>query len=159
MIGERFPITPEGFKKLEEELSRLKSVDRPAIITAIAEARAHGDLSENAEYHAAKEKQGFIEAKIQDLEAKLSRAHVINISDIESDTVQFGARVTVIDEETEEKIVYRIVSDYEANIELKYISIASPVARALIGKKIGESVEVNTPKGVKYYEVLSVEFK
>lgn len=159
MIGERFPITPEGFKRLEDELGRLKTVDRPAIIIAIAEARAHGDLSENAEYHSAKEKQGFIEAKIQDLEAKLSRAHIINVSDIESDMVQFGAHVTIIDEESEEEIVYRIVSDYEANMELKYISIASPVAKALVGKKVGDSVEVSTPKGFKYYEVVAVEFK
>lgn len=157
-MSERFPISPAGYKKLEEELHRLKSVERPAIIIAIAEARAHGDLSENAEYHSAKEKQGFIEAKIADLENKASRAHVIEISQIVSDVVQFGATVKVVDEETDEEIVYKIVSDYEANVAQRHISISSPVARALLGKKAGESIEVITPKGSKYYHIVEFNF-
>jgi transcription elongation factor GreA len=159
MSNDRFPISPKGHKKLELELQTLKTVERPAIINAIAEARAHGDLSENAEYSAAKEKQGFIEAKILDLESKLSRAHVIDPSTIESDHVQFGAFVRIIDEETEEEIEYTLVSDYEADLEKKHISIASPVAKALMGKKVSDSIEVNTPKGVKYYEILHLEYK
>lgn len=159
MSEARFPITPEGLARLEQELHQLKTVERPAIIIAIAEARSHGDLSENAEYHAAKEKQGFIEAKILDLESKLSRSHVIDISQIESDTIQFGAYVSIADEESGVEAVYRIVSDYEADLAKKHISISSPMARALIGKKVSESIEVHTPKGLKYYEVLSISYK
>lgn len=159
MSGDRFPITPDGFKRLETELHTLKVVDRPAIILAIAEARAHGDLSENAEYHSAKEKQGFIEAKISDLQSKFSRAHVIDIDIIESDIVQFGARVSIIDEDSNEETVYRITSEYEADLTKKHISISSPMARAMIGKKVGDSIEVSTPKGTKSYEVLSISFK
>ena len=159
MSNDRFPISPAGYKKLEAELQQLKTVERPAVIIAIAEARAHGDLSENAEYSAAKEKQGFIEAKISDLESKLSRAHVIETSSIESDHIQFGAFVRIIDEETEEEIEYTLVSDYEADLEKKHISIASPVAKALMGKKVSDSIEVHTPKGTKYYEILHVEYK
>lgn len=158
-MSQRFPITPSGHKKLEAELHKLKTVERPSIINAIAEARAHGDLSENAEYHSAKEKQGFIEAKIADLDAKLSRAHVIDISQIVSDIVQFGATVKVVDEETDEVIVYKIVSDYEANVAERHISISSPVARALVGKKAGDSIEVITPKGSKYYNIVEFSFK
>ena len=158
-MPEKFPITPEGFKRLEAEIQRLKTIDRPAIITAIAEARAHGDLSENAEYHSAKEKQGFIEARINDLSAKFSRAQIIDISTISSKQIQFGALVTVLDEESEESIIYKIVSDYEADAAKKHISISSPVARALIGKKVGDSIEVNTPKGIRYYEILLIEYK
>lgn len=158
-MSQRFPITPSGHKKLEAELHKLKTVERPNIINAIAEARAHGDLSENAEYHSAKEKQGFIEAKIADLDAKLSRAHVIDISQIVSDIVQFGATVKVVDEETDEVIVYKIVSDYEANVAERHISISSPVARALVGKKAGDSIEVITPKGSKYYNIVEFSFK
>lgn len=144
---------------MEAELQRLKTVDRPTIITAIADARAHGDLSENAEYHAAKEKQGFIEAKISDLEARVARAQVINIEDVKSEVVQFGASVTVVDEETDEETIFKIVGEYEADIAKKHISVSSPVAMALIGKRIGESIEVNTPKGIIYYEILHFEFK
>jgi transcription elongation factor GreA len=158
-MPQRFPITPSGHKRLEEELHKLKTIERPSIIAAIAEARAHGDLSENAEYHSAKEKQGFIEAKIADLEAKLSRAHVIDIAKIESEIIQFGATVKVVDEDTEEELIYKIVSDYEADVARRHISISSPVACALIGKRIGDSIEVITPKGSIYYEVLSFEFK
>ncbi len=158
MAAERFPISPEGFKKLEKELQQLKSVDRPAIINAIAEARAHGDLSENAEYHSAKEKQGFIEAKILDLESKLSRAQILDTTGMVADTVQFGAIVKVVDEEADIEIIYRIVSDYEANVEKKHISIASPIARAMIGKKVGETIEIHVPKGIKYYSVLHISY-
>ncbi len=158
-MSARFPITPEGHKRLEKELHHFKTVERPAIIKAIAEARAHGDLSENAEYSAAKEKQGFIEAKINDLEAKLSRAHVIDITTIDSEHIQFGATVKVVDEESDVEITYKIVSDFEADIGKGHISHGSPVAKALIGKKIGSSVEVITPKGTRYYEVLTIEYK
>ncbi len=158
-MSARFPITPEGHKRLEKELHHFKTVERPAIIKAIAEARAHGDLSENAEYSAAKEKQGFIEAKINDLQAKLGRAHIIDISTIESDYVQFGATVKIVDEETEVKIEYKIVSDFEADLERGHISHASPVAKAMMGKKVGASVEVTTPKGHRYYEILAIEYK
>jgi transcription elongation factor GreA len=159
MTEERFPISPKGYKQLEKELLQFKTIERPAIIAAIAEARAHGDLSENAEYSAAKEKQSFIEAKIADLEARIARAHVIDETKIVSDSVQFGATVKIVDEESGEKIIYKIVSEYEANLELKMISYLSPVAKALIGKKVGESIEVSTPGGFKYYEIISIEFK
>lgn len=159
MSNDRFPISPAGYKRLEAELHHLKAVERPAVIMAIAEARAHGDLSENAEYSAAKEKQGFIEAKISDLDSKLSRAHIIESSTIESDHIQFGAFVRIVDEETDEVIEYTLVSDYEADLEKKHISIASPVAKALMGKKVSDSIEVNTPKGIKYYEILHIEYK
>ncbi len=155
----RFPITTEGIKRLEKELHHFKTVERPAIIKAIAEARAHGDLSENAEYSAAKEKQGFIEAKINDLSAKFGNAHIIDVSTIEADHIQFGATVKIVDEESDVEIIYKIVSDYEADLDKGHISHASPVARAMMGKKVGASVEVVTPKGHKYYEVLSVEYK
>ncbi len=157
-MPQRFPITPIGYKKLEDELHKLKAVERPAIITAIAEARAHGDLSENAEYHAAKEKQGFVEAKIADLESKTSRAHIIEVSQIVSDIVQFGATVKVMDEENDKVIIYKIVSDYEANVAERHISISSPVARALLGKKAGDSIEVITPKGIKYYNIIEFSY-
>lgn len=155
----RFPITAEGLKRLEAELLQLKTVERPTIINAISEARAHGDLSENAEYHAAKEKQGFIEAKIADLEAKLSHAYVINTEAVNTDQIQFGATVEILDEESDESVIYTLVSEYESDIEKRHISIASPVARALIGKKVGDSIEVITPKGTRYYEITLVEYK
>jgi transcription elongation factor GreA len=158
-MSERFPITPEGHKRLEKELHHFKTVERPAVIKAIAEARAHGDLSENAEYSAAKEKQGFIEAKINDLSGKLGRAHIIDIATIESEHIQFGATVKMVDEESDIEITYKIVSDFEADIAKGHISLASPVAKALMGKKSGSSVEVVTPKGHKYYEILSIEYK
>lgn len=157
-VPSRFPITPEGFKKLEEELHFLKTVERPKVINAISEARAHGDLSENAEYSAAKEKQSFLETKIQDLESKISRVQVIEISTIKSDTVQFGATVTFVDEETDEELVYKIVSEYEADLSQKLISITSPIAKAALGKKLGDSIEVNTPKGLKYYEIAKLVY-
>lgn len=158
-MSERFPISSEGLKNMEKELLSLRTIDRPAVIKAIAEARAHGDLSENAEYSSAKEKQSFIEAKISDLEAKTSRAHVIDISKLSGDNVQFGATVALVDEETDQPLKYKIVSEYEANFEKGYISHTSPVAKALMGKAVGSSVEVHTPKGFKYYEIVAVEFK
>jgi transcription elongation factor GreA len=155
---EKFPITPEGYDKLNLELIKLKTVERPAVINAIAEARAHGDLSENAEYNAAREKQGFIEAKIADLESKLSRAEVIDISKLSGEKAIFGATVTLLDEESGEKVVYKIVSDYEADLSKGHISLFSPVAKAILGKSKGDAIEVNTPRGLKYYEIKAVAF-
>jgi len=152
-------MTAVGYDRLEKELKNLKLVERPAVIEAIAEARAHGDLSENAEYSAAKEKQSFIEGRIQELEAVTSRAEVIDIKTLKSDTVKFGATVTVVDEETEEELTYQIVSEYEADINRKLISLTAPIGRALIGKKEGQSVEVQSPKGMRNYEILKVEYK
>lgn len=152
-------MTAVGFDRLEKELKNLKVVERPAVIEAIAEARAHGDLSENAEYSAAKEKQSFIEGRIQELEAVTSRAEIIDIKTLKSDTVKFGATVTVVDEDTEEELTYQIVSEYEADITRKLISLTAPIGRALIGKKEGQSVEVQSPKGMRNYEILKVEYK
>lgn len=152
-------MTANGFDRLEKELKNLKIVERPAVIEAIAEARAHGDLSENAEYSAAKEKQSFIEGRIQELEAVTSRAEIIDIRTLKSDTVKFGATVTVVDEDTEEELTYQIVSEYEADINRKLISLTAPIGRALIGKKEGQSVEVQSPKGMRNYEILKVEYK
>jgi transcription elongation factor GreA len=156
---EKFPITASGYIRMEAELKQLKSVDRPAIIAAISEARAHGDLSENAEYAAAKEKQSFTEGRIAELEARISRANVIDITMLSPDTIKFGATVTLIDDDTEEKSTYQIVGEYEADIKASQISITAPMARALIGKKVGDGVEVKTPKGSKSYEVLKIEYK
>lgn len=156
---ERVPMTTEGFEKLETELYRLKSEERPRIIQLIAEAREHGDLSENAEYHAAKEAQGLNEAKVADLEDSLRRADVIDTSKLSGTTVKFGAMVTLVDEDTDEKVKYQIVGDYEANVREGKISISSPIARALIGKSKNESVEVVTPKGARSYEILKIEWK
>lgn len=152
-------MTTEGFRWMEAELQRLKGEERPRIIQAIAEARAHGDLSENAEYHAAKEAQGQNEARVADMEDKLSRAEVIETSTLSGSTVKFGATVTLVDEDTEEKVKYKIVGDSEANVKDGKISISSPIARALIGKSKGESAEVATPKGARSYEILKVEWK
>lgn len=156
---EKVAITAEGFAKMEAELKTLKAVDRPNIIAAIAEARAHGDLSENAEYAAAKEKQSFIEGRIAELESKVSRADVIDIRALKADTIKFGATVKVVDEDTEEEAVYQIVSEYEADLKAGKIALTAPIARALIGKKKGDSVEFASPKGTKNYEVLSIEYK
>ncbi len=156
---ERFPMTPSGLKKLQEELKRLKSEERPAIIRAIAEARAHGDLSENAEYHAAKERQSFMEGRIAELEDKTSRAEVIDPSTMSGDTVRFGATVKVVDEETDAEKEYQIVGADEANIEEGRISVTSPIARAMIGKGIGDQIEVQAPSGARYYEILGVSYR
>ncbi len=159
MLTERVPMTAEGYRQLEAELHRLKSVERPRIIQAITEARSHGDLSENAEYHAAKEAQGMNEAKVAELEDKLSRAEVIDPSTLSGDTVKFGATVTLIAEDPEEEVKYMIVGELEANVREGRISIGSPIARALIGRSKGDSVEVTTPKGARSYEIMNVEFK
>lgn len=156
---QKIPMTADGYRRLEEELKTLKTVERPAVIRAIAEARAHGDLSENAEYHAAKERQGFIEARISELEDKLRRSEVIDVSKLSGNDVKFGAVVTLEDEDTEEKLTYQIVGTDEADIKQGRLSITSPLARALIGKKAGDEVEVATPGGGKLYEILKVEYK
>jgi len=155
---ERFPITVKGYEKLLEELKFLRSVERPQIIEAISEARAFGDLSENAEYHSAREKQSFIEARIADLEDKSSRAEVIDISKLSGQVVKFGATVSLIDEDTEENFSYAIVGDYEADLSKGLISLYSPIARALIGKSEGDTVEVVTPKANRSYEISKVEY-
>jgi transcription elongation factor GreA len=156
---ERVPMTIEGFRSLEAELQRLKSEERPRIIQAISEARAHGDLSENAEYHAAKEQQGFNEARVADIEDRISRADVIDTSKLSGDTVKFGATLTLVDEDTDEKVKYKIVGDSEASVKDGKISISSPIARALIGKSKNDSVEVTTPKGSRSYQILKIEWK
>ncbi len=159
MATEKVPMTIPGFAALEAELQRLKGTERPRIISAISEAREHGDLSENAEYHAAKDQQGLNEARIADLEDKLSRADVIDTSKLSGDTVKFGASVKLVDEDTEEEVTYRIVGEYEANVKQGRLSITSPVARALIGKKKSDIIEVTTPKGSRSYQVLKVAYK
>ena len=155
---ERIPMTAGGYKGLEEELNQLKNVDRHEIIKAIAEARAHGDLSENAEYHAAKEKQSFIEGRVMELEDQIGRAEVIDVSKMTGTTVKFGATVTLVDEDSDEKRKYQIVGDVESDVKRGRISLSSPIARALIGKGKGDTVEVATPGGTRSYEVLKVEF-
>jgi transcription elongation factor GreA len=152
------PMTAEGYNSLMDEVKLLKSVERPRIIRAIEEARAHGDLSENAEYHAAKEAQGWNETRVAELEDKISRADVIDVSKLSGDTVMFGAKVTLIDEDTEAKMVYQIVGDSEADVKKGRLSISSPIARALIGKKKGDSVDVATPGGGKSYEIDKVSW-
>ncbi|MDQ7080572.1 MAG: transcription elongation factor GreA [Paracoccaceae bacterium] len=154
---EKIPVTPRGFKAMDEELKQLKSVERPAVIRAIAEAREHGDLSENAEYHAAREQQSHIEGRIKELESLISLAEVIDVSKL-SGSIKFGATVELIDEETEEEKTFQIVGEPEANIEKGLLNIKSPIARALIGKEEGDSVEVRTPGGVKSYEIVSVKY-
>lgn len=156
---EKIPMTAQGYSALEAEVKQLKSVERPAIIKAISEARAHGDLSENAEYHSAKERQSFIEGRVMELEDKLSRAQVIDVSKLSGKAVKFGATVTVVDEDTDQKSKYQIVGDLEADFAKGRISISSPLARALIGKAGGDRVEVNTPSGGRSYEIMKVEFK
>ena len=151
-------MTLEGFDRLTAELKHLKTVARPEVINAIAEARAHGDLSENAEYHAARERQSFIEGRIAELEDKLSRSEVIDPTKLSGDRVKFGATVTVVDEETEEETSYKIVGVDEADLKIGRISVTSPMARALINKAVGETVEVATPKGRRSYEILVVSF-
>ena len=155
----KVPMTETGFSRMQEELRRLKSIDRPAVIRAIAEAREHGDLSENAEYHAAKETQSHNEGRIAELEDKLARAEVIDVSKLSGDTIKFGATVTLIDEDTEKKQVWQLVGEPEADAKKGKISITSPLARALIGKAKGTSVEVVTPSGAKAYEIKKVEWR
>ncbi len=155
---EKVPMTAGGYSRLENELKRLKNIERPAVIQAISEARAHGDLSENAEYHAAKERQAWIEGQILEFEDKFSRAEIIDISKLAGDTVKFGATVVLIDEETEQKKSWQIVGDFEADVKSGKISISSPIARALIGKKKGDTVEVAAPGGARFYEIGRVQF-
>ena len=154
---EKIPMTRAGFTALEAELKQLKSVERPAIITAIAEARELGDLKENAEYHSAREKQGFIEGRIKQLEGVLGLAEVIDPTKL-SGSIKFGATVTVVDEETDEEKTWQIVGEHEANVEKGLLNVKSPIARALIGKEEGDSVEVRTPGGVKDYEILKIAY-
>ena len=157
-MSEKFPMTEQGWVRLEEELKQLKSVARPEVIRAIAEAREHGDLSENAEYHAARERQSFIEGRVAELEDKMARAVVIDVSTLSGKTVKFGASVQLVDEDTDEKIAYQLVGELEADVKAGRLAITSPLARALIGKKVGDTVEVNTPKGEKMYEILKVKY-
>lgn len=153
---EKVPMTAEGHARLQEELKQLKSVERHAVIKAIAEAREHGDLSENAEYHAARERQSFIEGRVAELEDVISRCEVIDPKKLKGETVTFGVTVGVADEETDEEQAYTIVGPYEADIAKGMISTSSPIARALIGKRVGDSVEVTTPRGSKSFEILSI---
>jgi transcription elongation factor GreA len=155
---EKVPMTAEGYQALDDDLKRLKTLERPAVIAAISEARAHGDLSENAEYHAAKERQGWIEGQIADIEDRMARAQVIDVSRLSGSQVKFGATVSVVDEDTEDQARYQIVGEHEANVRAGRISITSPIARAMIGKEPGDVVEVNTPGGVKAYEIVNVEW-
>lgn len=156
---DKVPMTKAGFEALEKELKNLKSVERPAVIQAIAEAREHGDLSENAEYHAAREKQSFIEGRIKELDGVISAAQIIDPSTLSGDNVKFGAKILIVDEETDEEVSYQIVGHYEADAQSKKISINAPIARALIGKATGDSVEVTTPQGKKNYEILNVIYE
>jgi len=156
---QKYPMTTVGHEALEVELKQLKTVERPEIIQAISVAREHGDLSENAEYHAAKEKQGFIEGRIQELESKLSLSQVIDVSKLDSETVTFGATVTIVNEDTDEESTYQIVGEDEANIKNGKISITAPIARALIGKEVGDVIEVMAPGGAKGYEILEIAYK
>jgi len=156
---QKIPMTAEGHQALDTELKHLKTVERPAVIAAISEAREHGDLSENAEYHAAKERQGWIEGRVQELEDKIARAQVIDITKMSGSVVKFGATVTVVDEDTEEESTYKIVGDDEADVKDGKISLSSPIARAMINKEEGDVIEVNAPGGVKSYEILGVAWK
>jgi transcription elongation factor GreA len=154
---EKIPLTAKGFAKLDAELKRLKSIERPEIIRAIAEAREHGDLSENAEYHAARERQSFVEGRIKELEAMIGRSEIIDVSRL-SGPVKFGATVVLLDEDSEEEKTYQIVGEAEAAIEQGLLNMNAPLARALIGKEPGDSVEVRTPGGVRSYEIRTVSF-
>ena len=156
---DKVPMTTNSFNLLEEELKKLKSEDRPNVIKAIAEAREHGDLSENAEYHAAKEQQSFIEGRILELEDKLRRAEVIDTSSISSEKIVFGATINLIDENTNKELTYKIVGVDETNVEKGLISVSSPVARSLMGKIVGDIAEVNTPGGKISYEITKIEYK
>ena len=151
-------MTGEGYRALDEELKRLKTQERPSVIAAIAEARSHGDLSENAEYHAAKERQGWIEGRIAEIEDKMARAQVIDVSKLSGAQVKFGATVTVVDEDTEDEARYQIVGEHEADVKSGRLSLTSPLARGMMGKETGDVVEVSTPSGVKAYEILKIEW-
>jgi transcription elongation factor GreA len=154
----KIPMTVDGFKALDEEMKHLKTVERPAVIQAISEAREHGDLSENAEYHAAKDRQGWIEGRLAEIEDKLARSQVIDVSKLDGDTVKFGATVTVVDEDTDAEAAYQLVGEDEADVKSGKISITSPIARAMINKEVGDVVEVNAPGGLKSYEILKISW-
>jgi transcription elongation factor GreA len=156
---DKVPMTASGHQAMLEEIKHLKSIERPRIIKAITEARSHGDLSENAEYHAAKDQQGWLEARVAELEDKVSRAEVIDVTKLSGDTVKFGAFVTLVDEDSDEQSVYQIVGEFEADVKKGKISVTSPIARAIIGKKKGDSVEVMTPGGGKSYEIVKIRYK
>ncbi|MCH9852153.1 MAG: transcription elongation factor GreA [Alphaproteobacteria bacterium] len=158
-MNDKFPITVSGFATMQEELRQLKTDERPAVIKAIAEAREHGDLSENAEYHAAREKQSMIEGRISLLEDRISRAEVIDVSTLSGKVVMFGAYVTLVDEADDSEVTWQIIGEYEADISNGQISVTSPIARALIGKEEGEMIEVQTPKGKRGYEIIKVAYK
>ena len=155
---EKVPMTPTGFRQLEEELRRLRTVERPAVVKAIAEARAHGDLSENAEYHAARDRQSFIEGRVGELEDKLARAEVIDPASVSGDRVMFGAQVLLVDEDTEEEATYRIVGQDESDVAQGLLSVSSPLARAMIGKRVADQIEVDAPGGARYYEILRIDY-
>jgi len=157
-MSDKVPMTAGGYARLEEELRYLKSTARPEVIRAIAEAREHGDLSENAEYHAARERQSFIEGRVMELEDKIARAEVIDVATLNGNTVKFGATVTLVDEDTEAETAYQLVGEMEADVKEGRLSITAPLARALIGKEVGDSVEVMTPAGSKAYEILKVQY-
>jgi len=157
-MSDKVPMTAEGLARLEEELRHLRNTARPEVIRAIAQAREHGDLSENAEYHAARDKQSFIEGRVGELEDKIARAEVIDVSKLSGKTVKFGATVSLIDEDTDQKLTYQLVGEDEADIKQGRLAITAPLARALIGKSTGDSVEVHTPKGEKAYEIRRVKF-
>ncbi|MGH7121935.1 MAG: transcription elongation factor GreA [Acetobacteraceae bacterium] len=154
----KFPMTVSGLQRLQDELRQLKGTDRPAIIRAIAEARGHGDLSENAEYHAARERQSFIEGRISELEEILAFAEVIDPSTLSGDNVKFGAHVWVVEEDSDKQLTYQIVGAHEADIKSGRISISSPLAKALIGRKVGETVSVPAPSGDRSYEILAIKY-
>jgi transcription elongation factor GreA len=158
MAIEKIPMTAAGYQRLQVELQHLKTVERPSIIQAIAEARLHGDLSENAEYHTARERQGFIEGRIAELENKLPRVEVIDIPKHKGDRIVFGATITLVDVDTNKESIYQIVGDDESNVDQGLLSVSAPLARGLIGKSQGDEVEVITPNGSKAYEILKVEF-
>jgi len=155
---DKMPITPKGLARLQEELRRLKTVERPTVIRALEEARTHGDLSENAEYHAARDRQSFIEGRVAELEDKIRRAEVIDVTKLKGKAVKFGATVDLVDVDTDEEVTFQIVGAEESDITSGKLSIISPLARALIGKEVGESVEVSTPRGSKVYEIQKVKF-
>jgi transcription elongation factor GreA len=156
---DKVPMTEAGFQRLQDDLKHLKGSERPAVIRAIAEARDHGDLSENAEYHAARERQSFIEGQIGEIEDRISRAEVINPAKLSGGSVKFGATVTLVDEDTDEEATYQLVGEFEADINAGLLSITAPLARALIGKQVGDNIEVTTPGGSKAYEILKGEFR
>jgi len=156
---QKIPMTLDGYNRIEAELKRLKSVERPEIIKAIAAAREHGDLSENAEWHAARERQAFIEGRVGELEEKIRYAEIIDVKTLSGKDIKFGATVKVVDEESDEESVFQIVGEHEADIKEGRLAITSPLARALITKRVGDTVEVKTPKGLKSYEILSVRYR